>query len=309
MLHLLIELGLTEVHRLRDGFYGEAIQLALSCKLELFVLKLYYYVHDMNLKKYLYIEILLVIVGVGYVSMTALADNNTMVPPGRVTLDRAVASDQGVEITWLEADAGSFPIQNYVVERSHEHGAFQEVGRVEKDARSYQDGEGRAGDEYRVVAEDDQAPPNRSSDSEIVAAAVADPGSIPNVATDTAPTPPIASPVESHVPASTSPAVSSESQATALDTKKTDSLNGIEQALTTKNFEAAADQITQLQLSDRQTLALFNRLSPQRQTSLAQNCQQRSGALEADFHLLPESSQLNGLLAQAACDAIQDSAP
>lgn len=240
--------------------------------------------------------------------MTALAEDTAIVPPATVAVDRAMVKDQGVEVTWLEAAAGSFPVQTYIIERNRNHGGFQEVGRAEKDSRSYLDTEGVAGDQYLIVVEDNQSPANRSGQSEIITATVVSPGNVQTMATVDTQSPSIGRPINFSSPESPS-ASSLASHAATFEGTANGMVSNISKALDSNKLDVAASQVNLLQIHNRQTLALMSQLSQQQRTAAVQNCQKQSSTLEADFHILPENTQMNGLLALASCEAIQDTTP
>ncbi|GAC1501107.1 MAG: hypothetical protein NVS1B10_05110 [Candidatus Saccharimonadales bacterium] len=270
----------------------------------------------MNIKKYIYLSLTTILIGIIYLSIAVLAEDSAIVPPSRVTIDRAIITDQGVEINWLEADVGTYPIQNYLIQRSHDGSNYELVGTVEATSRNYIDAGGNLDDKYRINAVDNQSPANKSNDSESIAATASTPGSVIDTPTTALIDKPPSTTVPSPQPLDISPKLNSENTSqpaapltSSLDIKSTDIVQSIDKAFAKKDSIAAADKVTELQLNDRNILSLFSKLSPLNQKAEANSCQIRSDSLEAYLHLLPEDRQLDGLLAQAACDSIQDLAP
>ncbi len=253
-----------------------------------------------KIKKSLLLIILIAVISVGYWSVTALAEDNSVLPPSTVTVDRALFTDgRGVEVSWLESDDGSSPIENYIVERSRDNSGFKVIGQTEKTARSYLDNEGQIGDQYRVIAEDSQKPASHSPDSEIALAVNDSPG------TDHEELGGIQPALKT---AHSMPNLNTSTQE-AVEKHTSDILNSLDKALSGNKQDRPDYLINELQLLNRRGLALLPSLTPQRQTAMARDCQLQSDGLEANYHILPESAQFDGLLAQAACEAIQDIAP
>lgn len=220
--------------------------------------------------------------------------------PSSVVVDQAIVIDQGVQVNWLEAQAGAHPIGGYIIERSRSSGSdFIFIARVEKISLEYLDTEGQAGDKYRIIAEDDQRPAGRSPASEQLVAAPAKPGSIVVLA-----------PAAQVLGTSTAldQASTPNTKAVALRDRMTQAFAGFDAALAGGNTTSARSVLHAIQDYQRQVLSLFPWLSSAEKISLARTCAEQSGIFEINLHVLAEDDQLDGMMVLAGCDAIQDGA-
>jgi hypothetical protein len=225
--------------------------------------------------------------------------NTGHIPPTRVIMDQALVIDQGVQLNWLEAQAGTYPVGGYVIERSRGGSDFERVARVEKISLEYLDANGQDGDTYRVIAEDSHRPISRSPVSELVVAAPAKPG-------DTV----VISPPLSQKVLGTSTALDQastpEAKAAALQSLMTKGFIEFDAAAADKDDTSAKTILNTLQEYHRQILSLWPQVPSAQKASLAQACTEHSGIFGTNLYLLAERDQLDGLLVLAGCDAIRD---
>ncbi|HJP81284.1 MAG TPA: hypothetical protein VJ841_02745 [Candidatus Saccharimonadales bacterium] len=210
--------------------------------------------------------------------------------PARVVVRSATVVPQGVQVAWIEAEAGTRPIGGYIVERSRDSRAFTRIASTEKTSLRYLDVEGRKGDVYRVTAVDDSTPREYSGASDSVVAEEAKPGSVIDVASG----------ISRNYDALTTQATD---QSSALQQRISRAFQEFDTAVSQKDFDAARRQLPSLQneltvllsVRDRAEWALVSRV-----------CTQYEAAFETDAHLLSEDDQMDIRLIQAQCGALTE---
>ncbi len=226
--------------------------------------------------------------------------------PAIVIVDDAKIIDQGVEVSWLEGQAGTSPIAHYIIQRSHDNGEFTEIAQTEADSRSYIDVAGHLGDQYRVIAEDSTAPAIFSEPGLGVSAHESQPGGFH---TDLAenqvqpPTPLPNPPADPSIdlPSRPIPQISDESvEAPARLADKFDI------AVMGHRYLEVEPLLRDLSRSNLKILSQLSSLSTTNQTSAENECLRQESFLEADRHLLSDINEMDGILAVAACHAIED---
>lgn len=241
------------------------------------------------------VTILLAVIGLlAFWRQPADGHSETSAP---VIVTQAEVVSQGVRVVWLEAQPNPLTISGYAIERSRDHSNFTQIGRVEKKSLQYLDAEGRNGDRYRVVSVGAQ----HSKPSEPITAALPKPGS--NFV--------VASLPSSRVLGSTTPNSQADTPAeqvirlkSAIDTAFAD----LDSILASRNFTETASYLHALQNYQHESLLLLPNLSPAEKASLAQACADHANNFEAILHILPEDSQMDGMLVAAGCDAMQEGA-
>ena len=222
--------------------------------------------------------------------------SNVAIPPSPVIVEQAVVIDQGVSVTWLEAQPGTYPVGSYVIERGRGSSGFKRIARVDDSFLKYLDAEGRTGDAYRIIAEDTRHPAERSDVSEAVVASPALPG---NVAVTTAPV---------HHTLGISTAGTPDTGADELQKLMARAFVEFDAALARNNVAAARNHLNELQNYQRHILFLVKQLSPAWKVSLANVCAEQADMFRTNLYLLPESDQLDGMIVTAGCDAIREAA-
>ena len=236
-------------------------------------------------------------------------------PPATVIVDQALKTDQGISLTWLESQPGNNPIAYYVIERRTGSAAFAEVAKTEAGARNYLDVAGTVGDDYQITAQDDQTPPLLSKPSAIITAQDLSPKVLTS---DQTPSPtasaeasapdatPQAEPVSSPAAA---PAGSSDAFGDRLQTQSNQAANHFDTFILGRQPDLAGPDLITLGNSNRSLLSALAGLTPERRQAAADSCAAQSLFLESDLHILPEALQMDGLLALASCQAIENPAP
>lgn len=224
-------------------------------------------------------------------------------PPTRVIIVRAKVTSLGVQIDWLPAQAGTYKIGGYIIERNHRTMSFEQIGRVENGSRNFIDSGGQPGDAYRIIAEDEQKPAHHAIASEQTVAVMPKAGELITVAPAD-----VAQATRNVLDASTDHPSSPDMRAATLQHHIVEIFSQFDTAVARHDFTETPRTLNRLQDYYRQILFIFRQLSPAQQLSLRLTCQQQAGPLEADLALLPENYQMDGLLVKAECEAIQDAA-
>jgi hypothetical protein len=222
-------------------------------------------------------------------------DDNSSIPPTQVIINEANVSGQGVYISWLEAQSGSFPIARYIIERSSDGNKFTQIGVVDKNIHIFTDPIGKDENVYQIIAEDNQKPAHRSLKSEPVASAAPQAGANAII-----------------MPKTT---IKNPSDDQPLDAKIAELQNLSSQAarkigtlLTSKDDGTLSANLTSLQQYQRQILSLMPQLSLAQKTAVSQATTEQSGLITAKLYLLPSDLQMDGLVVQAGYQAIRDTA-
>ena len=95
-------------------------------------------------------------------------------------------------------------------------------------------------------------------------------------------------------------------QAMALQEYISQAVVALDAATTRKDNAGASNLLYGIQSYIRQTLLLFPQLSTDQKAALAKVCSQQSANIRTDLFVLPESSQMDGELALAGCQAMQE---
>jgi hypothetical protein len=220
------------------------------------------------------------------------------VQPTAVIPKKAVVIDQGVALAWFPARPAAHPIGGYVIERNRQGGGFTRIARAEAVFSEYLDADGRSGDTYRIITEDNQRPARRSKESEPMTAAPARPGS--NV---------VFMPQTEHVLGTSTTveqASSPDARVILLQNLLSQAYATFDRAVAHNNQEVARGQLMVMQDYQRQILRLWSQLSVGQKTSAAQLCKNNTDIFDANAFLLPEEDQLNIALVQAGCVAIDE---
>ncbi|MFA5004336.1 MAG: hypothetical protein WC498_03625 [Candidatus Saccharimonadales bacterium] len=243
------------------------------------------------------------------------AADNIATAPAQVIVGQAVVTDQGVQVSWLASQPGTYPIQSYAVESDRQGAGFQVLDRVSGDSLTYLDADGKVGDSYRIIAEDGQDPANASPASDVAVAVSQQPGDTVAVAppADTAGSPGTVAITDqaTNTAPDSSRTMSTDMQVANFNTmaaQATKTLDVILDSSDKKDDSASAGLLSGLQRSHQQILNGIDQLTPIQKRSVVQSCTQQLMVLEPDFYVLPESGQLDGLLALAGCEAIQSTA-
>lgn len=221
------------------------------------------------------------------------SENLFVVTPTPVVLEQAEVIAQGVRVSWLKSQPGLHPINGYIVERSRDGRAFERIARTEAVFLEYVDADGRAGDTYRIFAEDSGHPAGRSPASDLVIATTPKPGT-----------------TVIRAPASVATHVlgASSTQIDLLQKLIAQTFTDVDTALSRNNLSAAQEHLHNLHMYQRQILSLWPQLETAQKTSLAQVCANQAELFEANLHRLSEDSQFDGMLVLAGCSVMQDGA-
>lgn len=237
------------------------------------------------------VPFLVLIVGIFWsLAVTSTHKSTQASPPTKVIMQQATITDQGIQLSWLPAQAGGHPISGYVIERKHTSG-YKTAGRVEASSLSYIDNDGRVGDIYRIIAEDTQQPAMRSASSETLAATRTEPGSSVKVAA-AAP-----SQVLGFTTPSNEPSVLQQNLSLGFTTFDT--------LLTNHDLQASRTTLTALQKNQQHILAILPNLPADQKAAFAAICTSNAAIFDANLHLLPEADQMDGMIVVAGCNAIQ----
>jgi hypothetical protein len=221
--------------------------------------------------------------------------NNGTVGPSQVIMQEAVTLDQGVHISWLESQPGTFSVARYIIERRSNDDTFTQIGTVSNTSLNFIDPYGKNNDAYQVIAEDNQKPAHRSLKSESMASAAMQPGA--NTTMTPQPT------LKNVAAAQTIPV-----KIAGLQDMSTQAVKMIGEAIAAKDDTRLAANLTSLQDYQRQILSLLPSLSPEQKASVTQIITEQSGLIVAKFNSLPEKLRMDGLLVQAGYEAIRDAA-
>ena len=222
------------------------------------------------------------------------------VPPAQIIMGQAILIDQGVEVNWLAALPGMYPITGYLIERSRDGENFIRIARVEKTSLSFLDTEGQKGDAYRIIAEDDRRPAGHSAASIPVAASAPKPGSVVVVESS----------ISRYVLGVAKPTgrqTGPDETAATLQEHMIQLFAALDPDLARNDFTAVSGYLTALQNDQRQILSLWQQLSAVQKVASAHACEEQAKLFGANLHVLPERSQLDGMLVQAGCSAMQES--
>lgn len=220
------------------------------------------------------------------------------IPPAKVIIDQAIVIDQGVQITWLEAQPGTRPISGYVIERKRADGDFTYIAYVENVFSEYLDAEGQTKDVYRVIAEDNYQPGRRSPVSEHVVAEKAKDGNTVarvNVSTRVLGASTIVDQAETP-----------DAKADVLQKLITQTFTDLDNALANANTDD--NYLDVLQNYQRQALVLWPQLSSDKKTSLAYACATQLSSFGTNLYKLPQDKLMDGMLVLAGCNAIVEGA-
>ncbi len=227
--------------------------------------------------------------------------------PAIVIVDDARKIDQGVEVTWLEGQPGVSPIEHYLIQRSHDNGDFTEIAHTEADSRSYIDADGQVGDQYRLIAEDSSIPSNRSQPGLAVTAHELMHGGVHNDIADHQMQPPTPLPNSGLDPNVESPArLAASLNAEASLLVPSQLADKLDIALIGHNYSEIAPLLQDLSQANIKLLSSLTSLSIASQTLAENECFRQESFLEADRHLLSDANEMDGILAVAACHAIED---
>lgn len=241
------------------------------------------------------------------------ADSSTVTPPSQVIMSKAIVVDQGVEVDWLPAQEGSYPIGGYDIQKSSQGGDYVQIDSVDGSSQSYIDTTGQVGDAYKVIAEDNQTPANTSTPSDPITAtqatpgdavAVAPPTSVPDPASASIPTVPQSS-APTTAPSVVVPTTDTPQQVSTLVKGVQQFTTSLDTALNVNDPAKTVNSIHAVQGYNRQMLMTLPDLSAPQRQSLAATCKQQRSVLQPDVFLLPEDNLIDGLLALASCDAVQ----
>lgn len=236
-----------------------------------------------------------------FLTLTSRQPSYNTTAPSPVITQQAAVIDQGVEITWHAAQPGAHSIVGYAIERSRQGSEFKHIGRtLGNRVETFLDADGKAGDVYRVITEDDQNPAHRSAPSDEIAASSAKPGETIIAQSDHPAQVLGLSTIDRRAPP--------DEQATGLQTLATQALKDLKNDLDKRQPTRVDSKLTALQEYYHRILKLFPQLSPAQKHMLAQECDRHMLQLETDLHALPETKHLDVMTAIAGCNAIKESA-
>lgn len=220
---------------------------------------------------------------------------NTYTPPAPAIISKAETTERGVEIRWLASQAGSEPLNGYVVERMSDGRSFEFVARVEKVFLSYLDTEGQKGDSYRVIAEDARGADGRSRPSNIATAQPTQPGAIA-VQTQT----------PSKVLGAATPSNTPDEIANHLNHAITEAFAAVNSALDNHDPNQAKDKLADLHNYQQEVLSRWHEFDNLSKETLKQTCAENVLHFTASIYAMPEAARANAILAEAGCRAIQE---
>ncbi len=259
--------------------------------------------------KFVFLGVGVLVAMVGVSNGKVLGDTAADIGPAQVVSSDAQVLEPGVEVSWLEAAAGAHPIERYIIERSRGGEVFVEIAQAETNSRSYIDSDGHTGDLYRIEAEDDQTPPGRSLLGEPVTARAVTAGDIHvGPVQPSRPLTPAAPAHTAYSDIAADTAVDSldgEASVPAATAANTQSLV-FDSALKGKSGQHVMSAIRQLSSDNQELLKVFARLNRAQRNTANSSCIRQGRFMEADLHILPDVSEMDGLLAIAACHAIED---
>ncbi|HEY5695703.1 MAG TPA: hypothetical protein VIQ80_02615, partial [Candidatus Saccharimonadales bacterium] len=197
----------------------------------------------------------------------------------------------------------------YLIQKRSQNGAFTTIDQVGADSLSYIDTSGKAGDAYKIIAEDNQDPATDSAPSDLAVATAEEPGSSVVVV------PPDNSPASGNVDSTPTPPTGASDQPLTSDTiaplqtSTAQHVAALDSAVSKNDTTKSQSALTSLQGAQQQILSSFPHLTTPQKQAFAKSCQQQLPILEPAVTLLPENNQVDGLLVLAGCDAIQGLTP
>lgn len=236
----------------------------------------------------------LLILSIAQKPQAVAPQHNAYVPPAPVIIKEAKATKRGVALHWAASQPGSKPLGVYIIERAEDGRHFAFVARVEKSFLSFLDAEGRAGDTYRVIAEDTTGKNGRSEPSQPMIAS-ASPGMTVMVSPDS--TPNVLGATHGSTPDITADQLSRVMAA---------AFTNLRQALTNHDAATIRQSLGSLQNSHKSALEMWRNLGRDGKQVLKQTCTEHATAFQADLLALPEWARADGTLAEAGCRAIMD---
>jgi hypothetical protein len=224
-------------------------------------------------------------------------DTSTSLGPARVIIGKAAIVDQGVQLNWLAGQPGTYPLDGYSVQRSRAGSSYQQIAFVDKQILTFLDADGRRGDKYRVLSRDVESKARYSKPSDTVVAAPVEPGAVSY--TDT--------PHTGVLGASTAAEAGTPTEKViALLALSSQTTNAFDKAVDNKDMATAGGLLRDIQVLDRQMLALLPQVPKAQQMAAAQGCEAQTTIVQTNLYVLPESVQMDGVMAMAGCNAIKD---
>gem|GEM_PF-5363774 len=212
--------------------------------------------------------------------------------PSQPVVTETVRIDQGVRLRWLPSQPGQHAISGYIIEKYLDD-AFMKIATTEKSTLEYLDNQGREGDKYRVIAQDDELRPKRSSASEIAIATVMQPGQQVNRTLSTGQ-------LQDALTRAQKEGITSE-KATQLSHVLVAAFDDVDTSLKHRDQAAAGAALQLLQTAQQEGLS---KLPAVQRSQLQQVCKQKLPVFEANMRLLSEKNRLQGMMVYAGCNAL-----